>query len=83
MWKTTIQGHDILPVENNYKLQKVMTSSSNLLPISWKSLGQDSVTLSTYEAEYMVVCEGGKETVYIRVILRISVLSSKRLHRYL
>ena len=38
-------------------------------PISWKSRRQDSVALSTSEAEYMAASEGGKEVVYIRAIL--------------
>ena len=39
-------------------------------PISWKSRRQDSVALSTLEAEYMTASEGGKEVVYIRAILQ-------------
>jgi hypothetical protein len=39
-------------------------------PISWKSRRQDSVALSTSEAEYMAASEGGKEVVYIRAILQ-------------
>ena len=39
-------------------------------PISWKSRRQDSVALSTSEAEYMTASEGGKKVVYIRVILQ-------------
>jgi hypothetical protein len=38
--------------------------------ISWKSHHQDSVALSTSEAEYMTVNEVGKEILYLRVILR-------------
>jgi hypothetical protein len=39
-------------------------------PISWKSRRQDSVALSTSEAEYMAATEVGKEILYLRVILR-------------
>jgi hypothetical protein len=39
-------------------------------PISWKSRRQDSVTLSTSEAEYMAASLCGQEVVYIRAILR-------------
>jgi hypothetical protein len=39
-------------------------------PISWKSRRQDSVGLSTSEAEYMGVSEVDKEILYLRVILR-------------
>ncbi len=39
-------------------------------PIIWKSYRQDSVALSTSEVEYMAASEGGKEVVYIRVILQ-------------
>ena len=39
-------------------------------PISWKSRRQDSVALSTSEADYMAASEGGKEVVYIRDILQ-------------
>ena len=39
-------------------------------PVSWKSLRQDSVDLSTCEAEYMTVSLCGQEVVYIRAILR-------------
>ncbi len=39
-------------------------------PISWKSRRQDSVALSTSEAEYMAASEVGKEIFYLRVILR-------------
>jgi hypothetical protein len=39
-------------------------------PISWKSRRQDSVALSTSEAEYMAASEVGKEILYLRSILR-------------
>ena len=39
-------------------------------PISWKSHRQDSVTLSTSQAEYMTASLCGQEVVYIRDILR-------------
>jgi hypothetical protein len=39
-------------------------------PISWKSCRQDSVALSTSEAEYMSVSLCGQEVVYILAILR-------------
>jgi hypothetical protein len=39
-------------------------------PISWKSRRQDSVALSTSEAEYMAASEVGKEILYLHVILR-------------
>jgi hypothetical protein len=39
-------------------------------PISWKSRRQDSVALSTSEAEYMPASKVGKVVVYIRVILQ-------------
>ncbi len=38
-------------------------------PISWKSRRQDSVALSTSDAEYMVVSEVVKEILYLRSIL--------------
>ena len=37
-------------------------------PISWKSRRQDSVALSTSEAEYMAASEVGKEILYLRAI---------------
>jgi hypothetical protein len=42
----------------------------NCGPISWKSRRQDSVALSTSEAEYMAASEVGKEILYLRAILR-------------
>ena len=39
-------------------------------PISWKSRRQDSVALSTSEAEYMAASEVGKEILYLRALLR-------------
>jgi hypothetical protein len=39
-------------------------------PISWKSRRQNSVALSTSEAEYMAASEVGKEILYRRAILR-------------
>jgi hypothetical protein len=42
----------------------------NVGPISWKSRRQDSVDLSTSEAEYMAASPCGQEVVYIRAILR-------------
>ena len=39
-------------------------------PISWKSRRQDSVALSTSEAEYIAASEDGKEVVYIRSIFQ-------------
>jgi hypothetical protein len=39
-------------------------------PVSWKSRRQDSVALSTSEAEYMAASLCGQEVVYIRSILR-------------
>jgi hypothetical protein len=39
-------------------------------PVSWKSRRQDSVALSTSEAEYMAASLCGQEVVYIRAILR-------------
>jgi hypothetical protein len=38
-------------------------------PISWKSRRQDSVALSTSEAEYMAASEVGKEIQYLRSLL--------------
>ena len=42
----------------------------NGVPISWKSRRQDSVALSTSEAEYVSVSEVDQEILYLRVILR-------------
>jgi hypothetical protein len=39
-------------------------------PIFWKSRHQDSVALSTSEAEYMDASEFDKKILYLRVILR-------------
>ncbi len=39
-------------------------------PVSWKSHRQDSVALSTSEAEYMDASLCGQEVVYIRAVLR-------------
>ena len=41
--------------------------------ISWRSLRQDSVSLSTIEAEYIAASQCGQEVVYLREILRESV----------
>jgi hypothetical protein len=38
--------------------------------ISWKSRRQDSVSLSTSEAEFVAVSQCGQEVVYLREILR-------------
>jgi len=35
-------------------------------PISWKSIKQASVSLSTMEAEYTVLCEVSHENVYVK-----------------
>ena len=41
-----------------------------LTSLSQNHYGEDSVALSTSEAEYMAASEGGKEVVYIRPILQ-------------
>ena len=38
-------------------------------PISWKSLGQDNVSLSTSEAEFVAVSQAGQEAIYLRETL--------------
>jgi hypothetical protein len=47
-------------------------------PISWKSRRQDSVALSTSEAEYMAASHCGQEIVYIRAVLRDFGLSQSQ-----
>ena len=42
----------------------------NRVPISWRSRRQDSVALSSSEAEYMAASLCGQEIVYILAILR-------------
>jgi hypothetical protein len=39
-------------------------------PISWKSSRQDGVTLSSSEAEFVVVSQTSQEVVYLRTLLR-------------
>jgi hypothetical protein len=43
----------------------------NKTPISWRSKKQQSVALSSAEAEYMAVSEFSKEIIYLRQLLRI------------
>ena len=38
-------------------------------PVSWKSVKQTSIALSTMEAEYMALAEVSKEVVYIKRLL--------------
>ena len=35
-------------------------------PISWKSRGQDNVSLSTSEAEFVTASQAGQEAMYLR-----------------
>ena len=39
-------------------------------PISWKSVKQKSVSLSTAESEWYAASEAGKELLYLRIIMR-------------
>jgi hypothetical protein len=39
-------------------------------PISWKSVKQKSVSLSTAESEWHAASEAGKELLYLRIIMR-------------
>jgi hypothetical protein len=39
-------------------------------PISWQSVKQKSVSLSTSESEWYAAGEAGKELLYLRIILR-------------
>jgi hypothetical protein len=39
-------------------------------PISWKSVKQKSVSLSTAESEWYAASEAGKEILYLRIIMR-------------
>ena len=39
-------------------------------PISWKSVKQKSVSLSTAESEWLAASEAGKELLYLRIIMR-------------
>ena len=39
-------------------------------PISWKSVKQKSVSLSTAESEWYAGSEAGKELLYLRIIMR-------------
>lgn len=39
-------------------------------PITWRSPRQKSVALSTTEAEYVAVCEGVKEAVWLRKVMK-------------
>jgi hypothetical protein len=42
----------------------------NSKPISWKSVKQKSVSLSTAESEWYAASEAGKELLYLRIIMR-------------
>ena len=42
--------------------------------ISWKSKKQNSVTLSTYEAESMAISLASQEALYLRALLRTWVI---------
>ena len=39
-------------------------------PISWKSVKEKSVSLSTAESEWYAASEAGKELLYLRIIMR-------------
>jgi hypothetical protein len=39
-------------------------------PVSWKSVKQKSVSLSTAESEWYAASEAGKELLYLRIIMR-------------
>jgi hypothetical protein len=38
-------------------------------PVSWRSMFQSTVALSTTEAEYMVIAEGVKQALWLRGLL--------------
>jgi hypothetical protein len=39
-------------------------------PISWRSRKQKTVALSATEAEYMAICEAGKEIIHVKGLLK-------------
>ena len=39
-------------------------------PLAWNSKKQQSVSTSTMEAEYVALCQGSKEAVWLRDLLR-------------
>ena len=53
----------------SWKSRLQSTVVLNGAAISWKSRLQSTVALSTAEAEYIALCEAGKEAMYIRQLL--------------
>jgi len=47
-----------------------VTSYFSGAPISWKSIKQVSVSLSTMEAEYATLCEISRQIIYVKRILK-------------
>ena len=41
-------------------------------PLSWNSMTQHSVALSTMESEYYAVCKATQETIYLRMLFEES-----------
>ena len=61
---------DLAGATDTHRSHVVYIIMMNDGPISWKSHRQDSVALSTSEAEYMTASEVGKEILYLRALLR-------------
>jgi len=48
--------------------------------ISWKSQGQDNVSLSTSEAEFVAASQVGQEAIYLReTLIILDIPNSKQL----
>jgi hypothetical protein len=48
------------------------------VPISWKSKGQATVTLSSTEAEYVAMCDGVREVKFITQVLVLMNIEFKK-----
>jgi hypothetical protein len=67
LWGWVPSGTQILPLISTRVARTGYVIMMNGGPISWKSVKQKSVSLSTAESEWYAASEAGKELLYLRV----------------